>query len=1692
MSKYNYEYSPTYSDNPYIDILVNCVKILGANAVVKNENQALRYEDPRSSTLSGDYIKYMSGAWDKINNGPYNPDDYFEFNSYYRMLYGLPPAYTMYEENAYLSATGYTDSDDGVYEYATSTTRVITELYKRYWIDMGKYSDEYEGRYLHELTNDELTIISSDGGILDQIKQEYGEDPKYQYIYHLGDKRIDYYTARIAANFALLYIPKLGTYDIIEDKFRRCFDRNRKYTISTIYSEAYRFMSYHYDAFIQILIIIQTMVDIISEVQEYIINKDVLDSRTIRYLFESYGIAYYKEIPIKYQIRIIKNVNKLIKYKSSNQNIMDILELFDDDSITIYTYYLMKIKKLNKEDFYYYTEQDINYKYIKTDKTVYIGDVSDEDNNKLPIMNVPTTEDDTIPTTNSGGVIIKDNFIKTHLYNYQLRETYLPDTYANREILSYMEQPVVSKISESLKTTEYEESLNSSLTLEFMNKIALFNNLPWFGMERFNPDPSVYKDKSYLVQRNEYLTKLKQALSLYIAEDLHNNPFGEPLGLNKYNYKRIKYCLYGLLGIFDYDDSIDYENTPDVELESRFYHRDDLITIAYCEKHGISYREYQYFIQSEDRYILNHSIPFMVWNNYKANLDNEDLSREELYIFNTDNGYISATKSKLGDLYERYTRTYRDNYIIMIRLIVDAVFSDFNIDEEDNPSPRYDGWLDTAYVTNKLHKDVDELQLNDRLDIDKSDNAIMYSTARTYTQVTEDMIGMENYRKNYDLCFLKVPVLDSNAYAVIESKEARRSYDSVTLDDPFWDGISEYDILTDEEKQDIHETNKQDILSKEFNVERTKYLAVESDMDLVKMSYQVSYFMNMLYDKFKDEELLMVPVDPELSSDKVRLNDLLTFAIALNFLYNGTEPDNIASDMEKNMYINGFNFETDWNDIYNYLDNHHFIGDNYNNKIHDYTYVDEFGNIHEVTGYGMEPFKKGYMTELYDDTVVYGTAYYPPEGKVIEAKKYFGYPMYGYDADGNPIFPYDDSTHSDVEINFVLLGDMDDWTAVKFPAYVYERHSHFIITHEPENPEEDKLVMPSFNSLKELWSFYEKGGTSNNRIPTPDRTVMPDSHVGAFLCGRYEEVESDKYDYKWSEIWDYNLKHHVVITAEFLKILDISWDTPYLDNNSRGLWMNTGILNSMSADSSDLDRINKLKDIYTHNTNVYNHLVYMMNHAESKRMYDVYKIVFDSFMYTKMNHEYYIMEDTSGNTLYTNVNDDDETFYLTTEDITNQDDNGFPVFSGYNIYAGSSALYMFDYSTAIDSNFDVCRYKRIDLNEYHDCIRNVTGDYEVFYNDSILNLSRDTYFCPSADNISFSVATKTLYYMVDKADEKIKIPIELDEEGNPIIFEEGYKWVVRTNHDGSYMTDEDGNYIIVKVPEMVLLEGKSIVFDKKVAKDYYEFLEFRNPALYAHLMDLKNNYVNIQITDDTGSVMYTPDEAKRNRIEELCEYIVDALDDYFDKNEWLYMYNIIPTTNIQNIRSYIMKMVVFFKSWKTQVLNASVNYKIDDPFNNYVHILDDMYHSSTYMYRDKISLRDYKYFQNKSIWNDVIGISDDITMIDIPFEPYIVYFGFGEKLYGHNFEYMEYKISTIWKDAIEVIDDVIMTDISFEPYKVDFGFAEKLYGNNFDYMSYTSKLTTNELVQPGDKVDISIVTYTGDIQEDNNGNLLLP
>ena len=1555
--KYNYDFEMKYTDNPYIDIIVQCVKILGMNAIVKNENQALHYEDVRSATYANEYMEFKEGARDK-SKGDYWEEMYFEWNSYYRMLNGLPPMYTLEEEKAYMDATGY---DDSIYE-DVGNAWVIPELYKQYFIGMDQYSVPEDmtnvlnlsGKYLHELSDEELSIVES-CGIMKQILSEYGDDPHYQYIYHLGDKRIDFYTARKANNFSLIWVPKLDTFDIIENKFKRIFDRNRQYTIATVYSEAYRFMSYHYDSFIQILIIIQTMVDMISEVQEYIINKEVFDSRTIRYLFESYGIAYYKEIPTKYQIRIIKNVNNLLKYKSSHKNIIDILELFDDTSVKIYTYYLMKIKKINRNDFFYYTEEDVNPKY-GTDRDYWLGNKHDISNNKVPLTNVAYNTDD-------------GDFINNHIYNYKKRNPSLPDGRNNRTLLE--NQVIASMISRALTSLTIEQPTNSLID-GYMRR----GDVNWFGVDEYVADTI---QTSYLEKRNTFLTEFGVAIAERIKLFFDNECRDDnQFGLNGYYYKKVKYKLYYMLGIFDLDaiGSDDFDSMTEDELQQYFYKADDLVNDRYRIKHGIP--ENEYGSDSVDRFILNHTIPYMTLYNYKTRESEiyEDMSHLHCYIFNNTASF-NVTIDLQPDMYEKWQKSFREMYIIAIKSYVESIFEDYKIDEVNNPTPQYYGWMDLNYVVGQLHKGIDEFELGDKVTTKNRENIPIYNSSYITHVVTKDMVGQEFFRKNYDLTFLKVPILDPNAYKVLERNDLRRGYDTITLADPFWDGVTTFDIFTEEERARLHESKKQEILSKDFTIERTKYIGVEASIDLTKMTYQICYFMNMLYDKYKDEENLYIDIDSNIvSSGRVRLNDILTFAIALNYLYQGVEPDNIASDMEKNMYVNGFNFDTDWNDIYNYLQNQRHIYNNYLNKPDKtYTYVDEYGETHEVVnGYGMDQLEKGWMTEIYDCFLEYT---------------------------------------EDIK---VYLGD-----AVK-----------------PDGTDADRRIPTDYDE---------------STIPSGDELK-----VGAFLSGRYEQCPNNcatsehlNLEFGSSDIWNYNLCNAVKYnwsTGE-MSTFDISWKPtqyPSDDNNSHGLWLNTAILNTMQSDASDIEKINMLKKIYYTNTNLHDHLVYMMRTAESKRMYDIYKVLYDSFMAVKLDFEYYKLTSIDGIPIFTDSLDDGSTYSVVEVSYYVKDSEGFPYYDLNDLTDINNTV---RYHFVHNADFSNCRY--VSTNDSVECSYNqdiyrregrkeyyVSGDYPEEFERGYMTpeniyVDQDKYFV---------LAQNTINMLQNSNNPNIMIPVTVDENNN-IDFIEGV-----TEYNGYTITVtriSDTEIHINIVNDDVLDEPIDFTANMgyKVATDYYEFMQYRNIDLYNHLIDIKYNYTN---NWDPVLQAYVPSDEKRIRIENLCESIAMSLEEYFDKNEWRGIFDIIPTANSQIIQSYIMKIVTFFKSWKTQVLDTSVSYTIDDTNDNYVHILDDMYYNITFTLLEKMGPKDYKYFRVYTEDRDIVDVKEKVDLKIVNFDMWWVTFGFGEKLYGHRFEYPEFKTIT----------------------------------------------THNDVVNPSEKIEINTVEYTGEVIQDENGNYLFP
>lgn len=358
----SFEIKKVYTDSPYVDEMVYYSKQMGIDTVLKLQSVADRYETVESLKAAGLYISCVENTatlaiFPKITVSALNaagiidpatvelcllsreriPEDrrkavvdalrqeyienYVELNQYYRALNGLPPI--------------------GQEDYVT--TWIPPEDVE---IDLSKP--------IHEMSRSEASILDRHGVLDDMMK----EDPVGRmYMRHLGKRKIDIYHARRAQRFDPLYVPQIDS-DAIYHMFKDKLDANKFYVLRTVYSEAYNYNSDYYDNFIAVFIVLITIIDIISRVQEFIARKEIFDIRSVQYLFQSYGVPFFEEIPLKYQIAMVKNLHTLLKYKSTAKCMVEICSLFGFDNIKIFKYYLLRDRRINLADMSYVTAED--------------------------------------------------------------------------------------------------------------------------------------------------------------------------------------------------------------------------------------------------------------------------------------------------------------------------------------------------------------------------------------------------------------------------------------------------------------------------------------------------------------------------------------------------------------------------------------------------------------------------------------------------------------------------------------------------------------------------------------------------------------------------------------------------------------------------------------------------------------------------------------------------------------------------------------------------------------------------------------------------------------------------------------------------------------------------------------------------------------------------------------------------------------------------------------------------------------------------------------------------------------------------------------------------------------------------------------------------------------------------------------
>ena len=240
--------------------------------------------------------------------------EYNEYNDYYLMLDGHPS----------------TDSDD--------TARVF--VYNEDYGEMLPIDEQPYSERVHWMDSPEgIAFIN-----------EHKTEEKFKYLLHMTSKKIRPFVARAADRFEILYCPPTDPTNLRDD-FLSIYRMSLNYVISVFYSDAYRIPEPKlYEGFIGMAILFMAIGEMHYKYLDVDISRDFYDLDSLKIIYEAYSVPFYDIIPLKYHKKIVKNINRLLRYKGSNQVFFDLCDIFDYDILGIFQYYLFKERKLDRNN----------------------------------------------------------------------------------------------------------------------------------------------------------------------------------------------------------------------------------------------------------------------------------------------------------------------------------------------------------------------------------------------------------------------------------------------------------------------------------------------------------------------------------------------------------------------------------------------------------------------------------------------------------------------------------------------------------------------------------------------------------------------------------------------------------------------------------------------------------------------------------------------------------------------------------------------------------------------------------------------------------------------------------------------------------------------------------------------------------------------------------------------------------------------------------------------------------------------------------------------------------------------------------------------------------------------------------------------------------------------------------------------
>lgn len=239
--------------------------------------------------------------------------DFEEQNEYYRKYTGLPR------------------KDDKEYIYVDE-----------YYADLFDIDPSIP---LHKLSDVDISLLAGAGYINELIKQY----PEKEYLNFLGVSRLDLYHLRHMNNLSIIHIKKNAVPNKLFEEFMTVYEQSREYFMNAVYIKEYAIMHEYYENVIAFVVMLNAIKMLMTRIFKNGIDRDFYDLPSIIKMFDAYNIPYIKEFNIEQQRTILRNINNLIRIKSTDKVLIEICSLLGFGDIDMYRYYLIKKHKRDFE-----------------------------------------------------------------------------------------------------------------------------------------------------------------------------------------------------------------------------------------------------------------------------------------------------------------------------------------------------------------------------------------------------------------------------------------------------------------------------------------------------------------------------------------------------------------------------------------------------------------------------------------------------------------------------------------------------------------------------------------------------------------------------------------------------------------------------------------------------------------------------------------------------------------------------------------------------------------------------------------------------------------------------------------------------------------------------------------------------------------------------------------------------------------------------------------------------------------------------------------------------------------------------------------------------------------------------------------------------------------------------------------------